>query len=455
MTGWGGFDSSGNFFAAQNNYRYNGLGHRIMEQWDEDASDVLDADERLYYVHDSRWRQVAVYREQDANPKEAFIYHAAGLAGSGSSSYIDSVILRDRDNTSCGTGCDPWLASSDGVLEQRRYYVQNWRADVTALLKSTGEPVEWIRYTAYGTPTVHPIADINGDGSVTSADYTAWTDLYNNGISTTAVFLNPDLNRDDVYPNQDDDDYFVEQYNLTVAKASGFDQLSTLGNRKGYAGYERDESLTMWHVRHRVLDSKSGKWTRKDPLGYVDGVSDVEYVRSGPARYNDASGLILGAWCWSERSRVGVSPAAPVEPMFEEAFPPIFVYVCCRRIWRLGLPTPFLHCEPRSTCLTGEQSSPVFPTTAGQMDNGLPCRCATRNDVEDCMERNPYDVRDDLPGIQDGGGRPGNNCQTNTRKRFAKCCLETSWVPQYIADPPGIKPPDREIAPWGSPRRCM
>jgi hypothetical protein len=263
LTGRGVFNSAGTVLAAvMNNYRYNGLGHRIMEQWDEDASDVLDADERLYYVHDSRWRQVAAYRDQDANPKEVFIYHAAGLAGMGGSSYIDSVILRDRDNTACGTGCDPWLQSSDGVLEQRRYYVQNWRADVTALLKSTGEPVEWIRYTAYGTPTVHPIADINGDGSVTSADYTAWTDLYNNGISTTAVFLNPDLNRDDVYPNQDDDDYFVEQYNLTVAKAAGFDQLSTLGNRKGYAGYERDESLTMYHVRHRVLDSKGGKWTR-------------------------------------------------------------------------------------------------------------------------------------------------------------------------------------------------
>jgi RHS repeat-associated protein len=238
----------------------------------------------------SSTRQVAAYRDQDANPKEAFIYHAAGLAGAGGSSYIDSVILRDRDNTACGTGCDPWTQSSDGVLEQRRYYVQNWRADVTSILKSTGEPVEWIRYTAYGTPTVHPIADINGDGSVTSADYTAWTNLYNGTPTGTEVFLNPDLNRDDAYPDQADDDFFVEQYNLTVAKASGFDQLSTIGNRKGYAGYERDESLTMYHVRHRVLDSKSGKWTRKDPLGYVDGVSVTSYAIADPLDEVDPSG---------------------------------------------------------------------------------------------------------------------------------------------------------------------
>jgi RHS repeat-associated protein len=235
--------------------------------------------------------QVAVHRDQDANPKEAFIYHAAGLAGAGGSSYIHSVILRDRDNTSCGTGCDPWTQSSDGTLEERRYHVQNWRADVTTILKSSGEPVEWLRYTAYGTPTVHPIADINGDGDVDSADVSLFYSILAGGSSATSVWLNTDLNRDDVYPSQDDEDYFLEQVAATGGLAAGFDKLSTLGNRKGYAGYERDESLTMYHVRHRVLDSKSGKWTRKDPLGYVDGVSDNAYARSIPVRGFDPSGL--------------------------------------------------------------------------------------------------------------------------------------------------------------------
>ncbi|HLP85567.1 MAG TPA: hypothetical protein VK157_14555, partial [Phycisphaerales bacterium] len=78
-------------------YRYNGLGYRIMEHTDLDADDSLDASERFYYVYDSRWRQIAVVRDADANPKEAFVYHNAGIAGSGNSSYIDSVILRDKD----------------------------------------------------------------------------------------------------------------------------------------------------------------------------------------------------------------------------------------------------------------------------------------------------------------------------------------------------------------------
>jgi RHS repeat-associated protein len=309
MTGKGTFNSAGTVFVATKNYRYNGLGHRIMEQWDEDANDLLDADERLYFVHDSRWRQVAAYRDQDANPKEAFIYHAAGVAGRGGSLYVDCVILRDRDDSGA------WTAGSDGVLEQRRYYVQNWRADVTALLKTTGEPVEWIRYTAYGTPTVHPIADIDADGDVDSTDYSIFTTLQSGGTSAAAAWLNPDLNRDDVYPQQDDEDYFVAEYAATVGKASGFDQLSTIGNRKGYAGYERDESLTMWHVRHRVLDSKSGKWNLDDPFGYPDGISRNSYVRCRPNRWRDPLGLFSVTDDWG--------PPAEREP---EPYPGPFKY---------------------------------------------------------------------------------------------------------------------------------
>ena len=69
------------------------------------------------------------------------MFHVAGLAGRGSSSYIDSVIMRDEDANTA------WDAASDATLEERRYYCQNWRADVVALLKSGGDLSEWIRYS--------------------------------------------------------------------------------------------------------------------------------------------------------------------------------------------------------------------------------------------------------------------------------------------------------------------
>jgi hypothetical protein len=70
------------------------------------------------------------------------------------------VILRDRDNSSCGPPqeptCNPWRAESDGNLEERRYCCQNWRADVVAITKSDGSPLERVRYSSYGEPKVYP-----------------------------------------------------------------------------------------------------------------------------------------------------------------------------------------------------------------------------------------------------------------------------------------------------------
>ena len=95
-------------------YRYNGLGHRTG--WHSDVTDdsgggpdgeVDDYDPWYHFVYDDRWRVVAVYRafhdpdpEEwaiDAAAKERFVYHNAGLDGYGGSSYIDAVVLRDRD----------------------------------------------------------------------------------------------------------------------------------------------------------------------------------------------------------------------------------------------------------------------------------------------------------------------------------------------------------------------
>jgi hypothetical protein len=68
--------------------------------------------------------------------KERFVNHQAGLAGMGTGAYIDLVVLRDKDANTA------WSAASDKTLEQRRYYCQNWRADVSALVTDTGSWVE-------------------------------------------------------------------------------------------------------------------------------------------------------------------------------------------------------------------------------------------------------------------------------------------------------------------------
>ncbi len=87
---------------------------------------------------------------------------AAGLAGNGSSSYIDRVILRDRDHNS------GWSSAADGTLEERANskdgLLQNWRADVIGVILPNGGPQMYYRYDVYGEPIALHAGDIDGDG---------------------------------------------------------------------------------------------------------------------------------------------------------------------------------------------------------------------------------------------------------------------------------------------------
>ncbi|MFZ2873609.1 MAG: hypothetical protein WAZ94_03915 [Phycisphaerales bacterium] len=101
---------------------------------------------------------------------------------------------RDRDNYTGGTP-NPMTSASDGTLEERRYYCQNWRADVVAVTKSDGTPLEYVRYSAYGEPTVYPVADLNMDGVVNSTDSGLWSDLIYSA-SNSSVYADTDLDWD-------------------------------------------------------------------------------------------------------------------------------------------------------------------------------------------------------------------------------------------------------------------
>jgi hypothetical protein len=119
-------------------------------------------------VYDASWRIVAVYRGDAADPYEQYVWHNAGLGELGGSSYIDALVLRDRDAD----------LDENAVLEERLYYCQSWRADVVAVVDSTGTLVEGVRYSAYGVPIGVPAGDTNTDlafDSTDSANITGWS----------------------------------------------------------------------------------------------------------------------------------------------------------------------------------------------------------------------------------------------------------------------------------------
>lgn len=84
----------------------------MTRRYEANANGTVAAAERYCSMYDDRWRVVGVFRDVGSAPKESFVYHAVGNAGRGSSSYIDSVILRDRD----ANGGGGWTGAADGCI---------------------------------------------------------------------------------------------------------------------------------------------------------------------------------------------------------------------------------------------------------------------------------------------------------------------------------------------------
>lgn len=257
---------------------------------DGHRSGRLGADATYHSAYDERWRPAATYLEGDDDPKELYVHHNAGLGGFGGSTSIDAAVLRDKDaNTT-------WPSASDGTPEQRYDLCQNWRADVVAVLKHDGSGVvEWVKYSAYGVPVNIARCDIDRSGAVNSADMSAWIAIYVPALSTYR--LEADYNLDGAVNSADDAAFVADSFSFPATgrgRLSRNDSTTLVDNRIGYAGYQWDPIIKMYYVRNRVFDPYTGRWTRRDPLGYVDGMSLYEYASSAPVGAADTTGLAAG-----------------------------------------------------------------------------------------------------------------------------------------------------------------
>ena len=259
--------------------RYNGLGFLIAEHYDADEDgDVDGSDPWYHHVWDERWRLVATFRAGDSDPKEQYVLHNAGFDGRGGSSYINDVVLRDRDANTA------WTAAADGTLEERLFYLTNWRHDVVALLDTSRRQVEHTRYSAYGTPFAMPAGDTDSDGDCDAADITQ----IDTWIAGTIYDLRGDLNLDGVV-NATDKSIATGTYQGTTL---GRGALSSHGNRLRWAGMQDLLGAhPITHVRNRAYSAELGRWLSRDPLGYVDGMGLSHYPAAFVVVGVDPSGL--------------------------------------------------------------------------------------------------------------------------------------------------------------------
>lgn len=190
------------------------------------------------------------------------------------------MIFRDRD-----ADTDWWDDPADDTREERVYYCQNWRADVSTLLTDDGSLIQWTKYSAYGVPFGLPGLDTDSDGDFDSTDAGNIGGTYD---------VREDFNLDGV---ADISDLLDALDKLGGFQALGWGAMSSslTANRRGYAGYEYDPVLEtagrhLYHIRRRAYDAGAGRWMRRDPMGYIDGLGLYRYCKNRPHRLNDPSG---------------------------------------------------------------------------------------------------------------------------------------------------------------------
>ncbi|MCW5761604.1 MAG: hypothetical protein KIT88_00005 [Phycisphaeraceae bacterium] len=208
-------------------------------------------------------------------------------------------MLRDRDTT------------ANGTLDERVYYLHNWRSDIVALISHAGSQIEQVRYEPYGTPFGIPAGDIDADGKVTQDDVDQAAAWY----SGSAYDVRADLDMNGSV-NLSDITYIAGNKVLNHETGRGVLSLEHIASRKGYAGYESlaelEASGVKWDVRNRVLLSEIGSWNRRDPLGYVDGMNLYEYVMLMPIVHVDSDGQKCGT-VWQRLACTGLVIAASAE----------------------------------------------------------------------------------------------------------------------------------------------
>jgi hypothetical protein len=116
-------------------------------------------------------------------PKELIVPHNAGSDGLGRPSYIDSYAVRERDENGGVT------SASDGDLEARHFFVQNWHADMITMIDDADAIFRnQLRYSAYGEHEELIVGDVddgNGggvrDGGITLDDELEYLARYESG----------------------------------------------------------------------------------------------------------------------------------------------------------------------------------------------------------------------------------------------------------------------------------
>ena len=206
--------------------------------------------------------------------------------------YIDDAIMRTSVNPNTDTP------------PTRYYHLTDVQFSTVAMTGLGADPEikERTRYDAYGIGTHRFGYDVNDDGPVNSGDSTALNALIGKHIYETDYDVAMDLNRDGVISKLDVN-ILSAAGTIAALGAGEISDRSSTGpdNVFGYDGYVFAPELQRYCVRFRWYDPSTGRWMEKDPVGYRDSTSLLEYVRSRATLIADPSGLYGDPETWLEQ----------------------------------------------------------------------------------------------------------------------------------------------------------
>jgi len=234
------------------------------------APSAHDPTKRHWYVYDAWNRLVEVWEDDGDSTKE--------IAGG---SPDDTLIARyEYDGQNRRIAKQVYTGGSlDHTLDM--YYNDNWQILEVRKDGNANPLKQYVWHTYYIDAPAIRYYDPDTDGSSIATQYFT----HDANMNVTAL--------------TDDTGAVIERYDYTPYGqvtildpdfSDDADGVSDYEQDVLFAGYQYDAESGLYHVRHRNYHPMLGRWVQRDPMGYVDGMTLHQYVKSNPTIFVDRSG---------------------------------------------------------------------------------------------------------------------------------------------------------------------
>ncbi|HWV99695.1 MAG TPA: RHS repeat-associated core domain-containing protein [Candidatus Acidoferrum sp.] len=185
----------------------------------------------------------------------------------------------------------------------------------------------------------------------------------------------------------------------------------------------QDDETDLLDYGHRNLNTTTGRWISRDPIGEKVGPNHYCFVANSPLNRVDILGFadLVNGWPLPRPTPPTHDPDPPSTPP-AHIYPPSAPWrICCHDVD--GWSWVAKHCDLRQDpCDPGDKEYPV--TRVKCCNKGI----LTDSDMGRCFKMHPTCA----------GYLPGDNCQSTTLDALRACCGKSTWPPSWYA----FTPPD-------------